>query len=198
MRILILSKLYGRQQSKFLSLRFPSNGITRKARARFLLAFSLVAFLTAVFFVRLRPEARAATQTGPEHVLSFPYYSIKGGWDSTLTLNNSSVIELPATVTVYSLDGEALRLPSSNLKPNSNIAVSLRELIGRSPRIGQFQEGSIDVRFNSNDSMAIAPQSTVSDSQHGLSFDMEPPMMLMSTMLEGLWWSPDKLSLIHI
>ncbi|MEK6320393.1 MAG: hypothetical protein AABN33_01790 [Acidobacteriota bacterium] len=164
----------------------------RSAHVKLLVAFFVVGISAAVFIARPRPVARAAAQAGPVHVLSFPYYSIKGGWDSSLTLNNSSVTELLATVTLYSLDGEALRLPGVYLKPNSNIAVSLSELISPSPRRGQFQEGSIDVRFNSNDSMAIAPQLTVSDSQHGLSFDMEPPMMLMSSTLEGLWWSPDK------
>ncbi|MEK6322014.1 MAG: Ig-like domain-containing protein [Acidobacteriota bacterium] len=153
----------------------------------------LLAVSTAVFVARARPAARAATQTGPEHVLSFAYYSIKGDWDSTLTLNNSSVGELATTVTLYSLDGEALKVPSMSVQPLSNIAVSLSELIVRAnKKRGQFQEGSLDVRFNSTDSMPLAPQLTVADANHGLSFDMEPPMMLMSSTLEGLWWSLDK------
>jgi hypothetical protein len=164
----------------------------RAANAKPLLAFLVVGISAALFIARPRPVAATATQAEPEHVLSFPYYSIKGGWDSTLTLNNSSVSELAATVTLYALNGEALRLPGLSLKPNSSSAVSLSELINRSPRRAQFDEGSIDVRFNSNDSMAIAPQLTVSNSRHGMSFDMEPPMMLMSSTLEGLWWSPDK------
>ncbi len=39
--------------------------------------------------------------------------------------------------------------------------------------------------------MALAPQLTVSDRNHGLSFDMEPPMGFKSSNLEGLWWSVD-------
>jgi hypothetical protein len=162
-----------------------------RAHAKFWLALLLVAISTAVFVARSRPVARAATQTEPEHVLSFAYYSIKGHWDSTLTLNNSSVSDLVSTVTLYSLDGQLLELPSLSVKANSNIMVTLSDLISAAQQTGKFQEGSLDVRFNSNDSMAIAPQLTVSDSKHGLSFDMEPPMMLMSSSLEGLWWSPD-------
>jgi hypothetical protein len=161
------------------------------ASPKFLAAFLLVTLSISVFAVRVRPVTRAATGGGPEHVLSFAYYSIKDDWDSTLTLNNSSVTELVTTVTVYSLDGRALTLPSLSVKPNSNIAVSLREFLNRIQQNGQFQEGSLDVRFNSDDSMAIAPQLTVSDAEHGMSFDMEPPMMPMSSTLEGLWWSLD-------
>ncbi len=165
----------------------------RKARSKALMAFLvLFAVSTAAFVARARPAARAATQTGPEHVLSFAYYSLKGDWDSTLTLNNSSVGELAATVTLYSLDGEALKVPTMRVQPLSNIAVSLSDLIVRAHKRGQFQEGSLEVRFNSSDSMALAPQLTVADANHGLSFDMEPPMMLMSSTLEGLWWSLDK------
>jgi hypothetical protein len=152
----------------------------------------LVTLLTVVFVVRSRSVARAATQSGPEHVLSIPYYSIKGDWDSTLTLNNTSISQLAASVTLYSLGGDPLSLPSLSVQPNSSIAVPLSELVSRVPNRGQFLEGSIELRFNSTDSMALAPQLTVSDSQHGLSFDMEPPMMLTSSRLEGLWWSLDK------
>src|SRR6266404_3652041 len=163
----------------------------RIASSKFLAAFLLVTLSISVFAVRFRPAARAATASGPEHVLSFAYYSIKDDWDSTLTLNNSSVIGLVTTVTVYSLDGRALTLPTLEVKANSNIAVSLRDFISRTSQTGQFQEGIIDVRFNSDDSMAIAPQLTVWDAAHGLSFDVEPPMMPMSSTWEGLWWSLD-------
>jgi hypothetical protein len=163
----------------------------RIASPKFLATCLLVMVSVSVFVVRARPVARAANTGAPEHVLSFAYYSIKDDWDSMLTLNNSSVIELVTTVTVYSLDGRALTLPTLAVKPNSNIAVSLREYISRTKQSDQFQEGSIDVRFNSDDSMAITPQLTVADVEHGMSFDMEPPMMPMSSTLEGLWWSLD-------
>lgn len=152
----------------------------RIAFPKFVAAFLLVIVTISVLVVRARPAARAATGGGPEHVLSFAYYSIKDDWNSTLTLNNSSVTELVASLTAYSLAGQALSLPSFSLKPNSNISVSVRELLNRIQQNGQFQEGSLDVRFNSDDSMAIAPQLTVSDAEHGMSFDMEPPMMPMS------------------
>jgi len=203
MRILRLSKVSPQsRQSKLVHHMGPVAGrvssiatrvTMRKARTKALMALLLLtAVSTAVFVARDRRAAQAATQTGPEHVLSFAYYSIKGDWDSTLTLNNSSVGELAAIVTLYSLDGEALKVPAITVQPLSNIAVSLSELIVRADNRGQFLEGSLDLRFNSTDSMALAPQLTVADANHGLSFDMEPPMMLMSSTLEGLWWSLDK------
>lgn len=136
-----------------------------------------------------RSAGKANPAAGP-HVLSMPYYSTKGDWESILTLNNATHGPLTASLTIYSLDGTALPLSDVILQPDLHAALRISDLLGQVERRGRFQEGSIDVRFNGSP-MDLGAQLTVSDAKHGLSFDMEPPMAFKSSTLEGLWWSLD-------
>jgi hypothetical protein len=129
----------------------------------------------------------------PLHIASIPYYSIKGDWDSVLTLNNSAHGPLTASITLYALDGTPLPLPDVELQAHGLAGLRLSESIrSSSVAIERFAEGSIELRFNSQDGMALAPQLTVADRNQGLSFDSEPAMGLKSSTLEGLWWSEDE------
>ena len=125
-----------------------------------------------------------------QHVLWMPYYSIKGDWNSTLTLNNATHDALPVSVVLYSLEGLARPLSNVTLPANLSTTLRLDDLLGRSEKMGLFQEGSIELRFV-GEPMDLGPQLTVSDLKHGLSFDMEPLMGLKSSSLEALWWSLD-------
>ena len=132
------------------------------------------------------------TQTPPPsdlHILSLPYYSAKDGWDSILTLSNSPSA-ITVSVTLYALDGSALPLSDFPLGPNQSIAPRLSALILQAGGGDQFKEGSIELRYRGAP-MGLGVQLTVANSGRGLSFDMEPPMGLRSSRLEGLWWSPD-------
>lgn len=145
-----------------------------------------------MFVARPFLRSQASTPLAPQHFLSIPYYSVKGDWDSILTLNNSVSSPLAASIILYSLDGNALQLPNVSLLANDVATVRLSELVAQSgDGRGQFQEGSIELRFNHDDGMALASQLTVLDSNHGLSFDIEPPMGFKSSTLESLWWSLD-------
>jgi len=119
-----------------------------------------------------------------------PYYSTKDGWDSVLTLNNATHSPLTAALTLYSLDGSALPLPDLSLGPDLHAALRISDLITNAQAGRRFKKGSVELRFN-GESMDLGAQLTVSDAEQGLSFDMEPPMGLKSSTLEGLWWSPD-------
>jgi len=149
------------------------------------------AIVVGLLFVLNPGLARRSAQSdvGP-HVLAIPYYSIKGDWNSTLTLNNATHQSLPVSIMLYSLDGVARPLSQVTLPPNLSRTLRLDDLLERSEAMGRFQEGSIELRFNGT-GMDLGPQLTVSDTKHGLSFDIEPPMGLKSSTLEGLWWSVD-------
>lgn len=176
------------------SLQWNSNKLSSNSKLYFtlLVGFSLLATAAICFTARNGFRAKAARPQTPLHILSIPYYSIKGDWDSVLTLNNSAHEPLTAPLTLYSLDGRPLQLSDVSLREHESIRLRLSELVAQSTASrGQFQEGSIELRFNNNDGMALAPQLTVWDRNHGLSFDMEPPMGFKSSNLEGLWWSLD-------
>ena len=164
----------------------------RSAHFKLALASVLIAFPASMFVSGPLFDVRAAKPSAPLHILSIPYYSVKGDWESLLTLDNTSHGPLIASLTLYSLDGTALQLPDVLLQPSGVEVIQLGRLIPEFRGGSQFQEGSVEMRFNSDDGMALAPQLTVSDSVHGLSFDIEPSMELKSSTLESLWWSLDE------
>lgn len=152
-------------------------------------SISCLIFLAVAGNVRSGNERVSKARAAPEvHAFFIPYYSTRGDWDSVLTLNNATHAGLAASVTIYSLDGTALPLPDVFLQPDLPAAFRISDLITHAESRGRFQEGSIELRFTGS-SMALGAQLTVSDMQHGLSFDMEPPMTFKSSTLEGLWWS---------
>jgi len=141
--------------------------------------------------------ARPQTAANPNipaslRILFLPYYSVKGDWDSKLTLNNSLPQPLTASATLYSLKGNALALPDFSLSSSQSITLLLSDLVRQAKGSQNFQEGSIELRFTGVPG-ALGPQLTVYDLKHGLSFDVEPAGGFRSSTLEGLWWSlPDE------
>ena len=176
-------------------LRLPNSKLTVKGSRSFLLLGAAVFFViisAGLLVSQTLFQAQASVE--PNHFISIPYYSIQGNWNSTLTLNNAEHDPLTVSVTLFSLNGYLLELAPVSLKPNSSAVLRLNEAIARSrsKSRGEFQEGNIKLGFYSANPMALGPQVTVSDPSHGLSFDMEPPMGLKSSFLEGLWWSLDE------
>src|ERR1044072_6668428 len=164
------------------------------ATPKVLILVLLIALLTPVYSVRLNFHAQAAQSALPEHVAPIAYYSLKDDWDSTLTLNNAASEPVNTAVVLYSINGKAWQMPEILIQAHDSTTIRLREFANSSNEPNEFQEGSLEVHFNSLDGMAIAPQLTVSASARQLSFDLEPPMHFKSSRLEGLWWSFDKTS----
>lgn len=164
-------------------------GTSRSPSKLLFVGAAITVFAVLILVIPLVRAGRSST-TPSLHVLSMPYYSTKGDWDSVLTLNNATHNSLTASLTLYSLDGAALPLPDVSLGSDFHIALRLSDLIAKAQSGSRFQEGSIELRFNGN-MMDLGAQLTVSDAKHGLSFDMEPPMAFKSSTLEGLWWSAD-------
>ncbi len=88
---------------------------------------------------------------------------------SILTLNNSVSSPLVASLTLYSLDGDALQLPDVSLFANDTVTVRLSELVAQSgDSKGRFQEGkrASSCRFNHDNGIRPSPpQLTVLDSE---------------------------------
>lgn len=147
--------------------------------------------LAAVLCVWPAAKGGTAPQDQPLHVVTIPYYSTGGNWDSTLTLNNAAHEPLTASITLYSLRGKSLALPDVLIAANDNAKLLLDEAILATQQQHEFREGSLELRFRNKDGMALGPQVVVTNRKKGLSFDLEPPMNLKSSRLEGLWWSLD-------
>lgn len=126
----------------------------------------------------------------PTHSMYLPYYSIKDSWQSELTLNNAGIPPLAVSVILYSLNGQTVELPQISVPSNGTAVVRIEEAISKFQQaVGKFNEGSLEVRFTSADPMALGPQLTILNPERRVSFDLEPPMGLKTSKLEGLWWS---------
>ncbi|MBI1746221.1 MAG: hypothetical protein HYR55_06500 [Acidobacteria bacterium] len=150
----------------------------------------ILATPTLMIFFALYGFAQTSTPPSVLNVLSLPYYSVRGTWDSTLTLNNGLTDPLTVSAKLFALDGSPLSLPDFSLAPNQNIAPRLSTLLNQVGADPKFWEGSIELRYTGI-AMRFGAQLTVFDSSRSLSYDMEPPMEFKSTILEGLWWSAD-------
>ncbi len=165
---------------------------TRISLPKLMVISILVGLSVSMFFGRAIFFAQTTALPGPLNILSIPYFSTKGDWDSILTLGNSFNQPITVSVTLYSLDGSALPPSDLSVQPNRSATLRLSDIITRMRAEGKFQEGSVEVRFN-GPRLAIGAQLTVSDLKHGVSFDMEPPLPnFKSSTLEGLWWSLDE------
>lgn len=137
-------------------------------------------------------KASSPSQIAPTHVVSLPYYSVKGGWESTLTLNNAVSDPLTVSIVCYGLDGSALTLPAQDLPPFQNVSLKLNDLLAQAGQANNFREGSLELSFPHENGMALGPQLTVTNLAEHWSTDMEPAMGRQSRRLEGLWWSSGK------
>lgn len=140
----------------------------------------------------LSTRASSNSQVAPTHVVSLPYYSVKGGWDSTLTLNNAMPEPLDISLVCYGLDGSFLPLPVQHLRPFQNVSLNLSDLLAQTGQVNGFREGSLELSFPHENGMALGPQLTVTNLAEHWSTDMEPLMGRQSRTLEGLWWSTGK------
>ncbi|MEW6130731.1 MAG: hypothetical protein AB1757_27115 [Acidobacteriota bacterium] len=175
--------------------RLQVHGLFRQLKSANLKVGAMVLLLISsalLFAARQSFQTQAAQPTLPEHVAAIAYYSLKGDWDSMLTLNNSANETVSASPVLYSLDGKEQKLPAVSIPAHDSATLRLREFVDISSDKEHFREGSLEVHFNNLDGMAIAPQLTVADANRRMSFDMESPMHFQSSRLESLWWSLDE------
>lgn len=74
---------------------------SKNPKAKVFLAILLFTASVGFFAARQNFHARAARPSAPEHIASITYYSTKGDWEPTLTLNNSANETINATVVLY-------------------------------------------------------------------------------------------------
>ena len=120
----------------------------------------LLAITMSVALLAVNSDAKNKATTTDLQIASFPYYSTKGDWDSTLTLNNSTNKPLTASLKLYSLDGSSFFLSDHPLEPYQSIALRLREILAQAKATDKFEEGSIAMSFNGSQ-FGIGSQLTV-------------------------------------
>jgi hypothetical protein len=120
-------------------------------------------------------------------VTNIPYYTLRDGMDSTLTLNNVAPTPTVAKVTIFNTLGRPLVLPPVTLEPHSFKQIDLRSVIADE----DFDSGNIEVQF-SGLPMILTCQVSVVSLDKRISFESREQDMtdFMSLNLNGILWLP--------
>lgn len=127
--------------------------------------------------------------------LDFAYYSLRGGFNSTLLLIGDAPAPFPFTISIHSLSGLTAVAPAMRVQPQQKLSIDLRTLlanIGADPE-GAFSEGSISVSYASA-TRPLVGQVTITNATLGLVYESlmaenDPGQSDIPAMLDGLWWS---------
>lgn len=128
-------------------------------------------------------------QPETDQTTNIPYFTLRDGLTSTLTLQNAAPTPTPVTVTIYNLEGKSQVLEPITLDPHS-----FRELDLAGIAKGQdFDSGNIQVAFHGI-SMVVTCQVSVSDVAKRVSFESREQDMMdfESTISNGILSLPQK------
>jgi hypothetical protein len=125
-----------------------------------------------------------------------PYFTLRDGMNSTVTLNNVGPTSTPVTVTIYNTEGKGQTLKPITLAPHSFKQIELRDVV-----VGDdFDSGNLNVAY-SGISMGVTCQVSVSNPADRVSFesrdvwgqqDMQDMMGSMSKSMSGILWLPQE------
>jgi hypothetical protein len=123
--------------------------------------------------------------------MDFAYYSLRDGFDSTLHLVSSSPSPISFTIFIYNLGGESAKSRTLIIQPQQSLSVDVRGLLSHAEE--RFEEGSISVRYEAKEPMALLGQVTIQNSDRHLVFESrmtenDPGMSEIPPVLHSLWW----------
>ncbi len=124
-----------------------------------------------------------AAGMGNEQVTNIPYYSLRDGMSSTLTLNNLAPSATTVTVTIFNTEGTSQMLPPITIERHSYKQVQLRDVL-----VGDdFDSGNIEIAYKGLP-MAVTCQVSVFSVEKKLSFESREQDMMdfMSSELNGI------------
>src|SRR6266576_1102943 len=114
---------------------------------------------------------------------NIPYFTLRDGMSSTLTLNNVGPSPTPVTVTIYNMEGKAQMLGPITLDLHSFKQIELSDVV-----VGdEFNEGNIEVMYNGIP-MGVTCQVSVSNLDKRVSFESREQDMMdfNSAKLNGI------------
>lgn len=121
---------------------------------------------------------------------NIPYFTLRDGMNSTLTLNNTALEQVPnVTVTIYNSEGRSQVLPAITLEGHSFKQIELRDVVASD----LFDSGSLEVSYMGTP-MLVTCQLSVSSTDKRVSFESREQSMMdfESSNLNGILSVPDK------
>jgi hypothetical protein len=169
--------------------------MTRQLRIVVLSGLFLLFSLAMVHPVRAQTKSLGNPQTTKtrkpapvmDQMTNIPYFTLRDGMSSTLTLNNLGASPTPVTVTIYNEQGSGQLLKPITLDPHSFKQIELSDVI-----VGDdFSSGNIEIAFNGI-SMAVTSQVSVSNLDKRISFESREADMMEfeSASLAGIMSLP--------
>jgi hypothetical protein len=137
------------------------------------------------------PQSKTPPPPQPEadQMTNIPYFTLRDGMDSTLTLQNYAPKPTPVTVTIFNLEGRAEVLDPITLDPHSFKDIDLAGAFNSQ----DFESGNLQVAFHGIP-MAVTCQVSVSDAAKRVSFESREQDMMdfESANLDGVVSLPQK------
>jgi len=135
------------------------------------------------------PNMNDMDKTQADYLANIPYFTLRAGMTSTLTLNNNAQSAMPVTVTVFSTEGRAQVLPTITLDPHSFKQIELRDVVPSE----DFTEGNVQIAFHGT-LMEVTSQISVADIKKHISFESREQGMMdfESPHLNGILSLPQK------
>jgi hypothetical protein len=128
-------------------------------------------------------------QPQTDQTTNIPYFTLRDGMASTLTLNNLAPAPTDVTVTLFNTEGRAQALDPITLDPHSFKQIELREVV----KSELFDSGNIQVAFHGIP-MAVTCQVSVYSVDKRVSFQSREQDMMdfASWNLNGILWRPQR------
>lgn len=140
----------------------------------------------------MQPTAASVPAPVTDQLSSIPYFTLKNGMSSVLTLNNNAPTSTPITVTIYNMKGKAQVLDPIVVPPHSFKKVELGDFVVSD----EFNEGNLAIAFKGFP-MEVGSQVTISNSEKRVSFEsrdwgMMEMMEMMSRKFDGILSLPQE------
>jgi hypothetical protein len=108
-----------------------------------------------------------------DQMTNIPYFTLRDGMSSTLTLNNLAPTATKVTVTIFNTKGQAHVLDPMTLDPHSFTEVKLEDVVPRE----DFDSGNVEVAFNGIP-MVVTCQVSIFSVKHRVSFESREQDMM--------------------
>jgi hypothetical protein len=139
--------------------------------------------------------SQTSRRESTRHEIDCPYYSVRDGFNSVLSLASNASAPQFFTVSVFSRSGKKVVAPATTIQPQEKASVDLGELLRNLSvdTTGEFADGSFAVNFTSDEKKAMAAQLLISNPVTGIhftspTFKNDNGQSGLPPTLHLLWW----------
>jgi len=133
------------------------------------------------------PSNSSAPLELSDQVTSLPYFTLRDGMSSQLTLFNSAPAPTTVTATIFNTEGRPYSPQPIVLDAHSFKTIQLKDIVPES----DFDSGSIELAFRGINMTALTTQVSIYSLEKRVLVESRHLHMFMSSRLNGIVWLPD-------